>query len=515
MSFTRKRVPVACSFCRSRIDTSGGTREILGKLNNIERILQDHSSLISDIRKEDNRASSNDYIRSSSDNTISHAAGIPSNTRASSWTLAEIQHDSDINVPPLTIPPEHKTSSSYLLGLPEVKSLVGEYPADLFFRLESKDPLSFETQQPIHIDQSHATDLVNSFFLSAHQHHPILDQSEFWDTFSRFIESGPDSSIESALCMVVLAIGEVTLTPVESLSLGSSPPGMQYIQHAMPTLLFQSSWSFSLNLALPQALVLSSIYFAYIVRPLQSWRMIYSAATILQIQLSRHASYQRTPQQRESIIRLFWSCFLVECDRLAELELPRSGLQQLADTISLPECTNLDIVHSTSFLAEISVRKLLNRIHNLLYQSGEKDSTFSSTSLTVRNDFGPVDLSALQSFCDELHTQLELWHSSIPDNVRPRLDTEPLTTNSNDRQSILRIRYFAARHILYRPFLLQVINNYGTSPSELIDRACICIESCRKYIHSTTSILAKQSQYTWTFSVSYVEKTKMLVGGAG
>lgn len=206
---------------------------------------------------------------------------------------------------------------------------------------------------------------------------------------------------------------------------------------------------------------------------------------------------------------------MVECDRLAELELPRSGLQQLADTISLPECTNLDIVHSTSFLAEISVRKLLNRIHNLLYQSGEKDSTFSSASLTVRNDFGPVDLSALQSFCDELHTQLELWHSSIPDNVRPRLDTEPLTTNSNDRQSILRIRYFAARHILYRPFLLQVINNYGTSPSELIDRACICIESCRKYIHSTTSILAKQSQYTWTFSVSYVEKTKMLVGGAG
>ena len=225
----------------------------------------------------------------------------------------------------------------------------------------------------------------------------------------------------------------------------------------------------------------------------------------------RHASYQRTSQERESIIRLFWSCFLVECDRLAELELPRSGLQQLADTISLPECTNLDIVHSTSFLAEISVRKLLNRIHNLLYQSGEKDSTFSSTCLTIRDDFGPVDLLALQSFCDELHTQLELWHSSIPDNARPSLDTQLLTTHFNDRQSILRIRYFAARHILYRPFLLQVINNSGTLPSELIDRACICIESCRNYIHSTTPVLAKQSQYTWTFSVSYVETTKKLL----
>lgn len=281
---------IAISFQICRIDTTGGTREILGRLNNIERILKDQSSLISEIGKEDNHASLNGYIRSPSDNKSSRADGIPSSNRASSWTLAEIQHGSDMNVPPLTIPPEHKTSSSYLLGLPGVKSLVGDYPADLFFRLESRDPLSFETQQSIHIDQSHAADLVNSFFISAHQHHPILDESEFWNTFSRFIESGPDSSIESALCMVVLAIGEATLTPVESLSLGMSPPGMRYIQYAMPTLLFQSSWSFSFNLALPQALVLSSIYFAYIVRPLQSWRMIYSAATILQIQLSRYES---------------------------------------------------------------------------------------------------------------------------------------------------------------------------------------------------------------------------------
>ncbi|CAI7668034.1 unnamed protein product [Penicillium pancosmium] len=416
-----------------------------------------------------------------------------------------------MHTPPLSIPPEHKTSSSYLLSLPQVKSLVGDYPPDLFFRLESSEQLPFETewsnapapQQPWRIDEKYGAELVNFFFSSAHQHHPLLDESDFRGIYSRFIKKGPDSSIESALCMVVLAIGEAAMTEADIPSLKTSPPGIRFIRHAMPTLLYHSSWSFSFNLSLPQALVLSSIYYAYIVRPLRSWRMVYSAATIIQLQLSRHASYQRTPRERESIIRLFWSCFLVECDRIAELELPRSGLQQLTDTISLPACTDLGIIQSTSFLAEISVRKLLNRIHNLLYQSGKNPSAFSSTTLTVRNDLSPVDNVALQSFCDELHSQLELWHSSIPEAARPNLEPESIAITSSDRQAILRIRYFAARHILYRPFLLQVISNPGSLPSgETIEKARICIESCRSYIHSTTPVLAGPSQYTWTFSIS-------------
>lgn len=161
-------------------------------------------------------------------------------------------------------------------------------------------------------------------------------------------------------------------------------------------------------------------------------------------------------------------------------------------------------MQSTSFLAEISVRKLLNRIHNLLYQGDKSVSTFSSTMLTVRDDPSTVDILALQSFCDELHSQLEIWHSSIPSAARPSLDVESLPIISSERPAILRIRYFAARHILYRPFVLHIINNPGTSPSDLIDKACICIESCRSYIYSTTPILAEPSQYTWTFSVSYV-----------
>jgi len=212
-----------------------------------------------------------------------------------SWTYSGLDFQPDLpNLPPLTIPFKHKTSSSYLLSLPPVKSLIGVYPTDLFFLLESKaqlpPELSFETwpapKQPVDIDRNLADDLVSIFFASAHHNHPILDADEFRDLYSCFLENGPDSSAETALCMVVLALGAVAGSGPDAHVFYNSPPGLRYMQHAMPILLSQSSWSFTCSLILPQALVLASVYFAYIVRPLQSWRLIYFATTILQFKLS-------------------------------------------------------------------------------------------------------------------------------------------------------------------------------------------------------------------------------------
>lgn len=198
---------------------------------------------------------------------------------------------------PLMIPVKHKTSSSYLLSLPSVKALIGEYPPDLFYRLESKSQLPQELNfdygptfpPPFVIPTDVAVDLVAVFFATVHPNHPILDYEGFQEAFSKFLKTGPDSSIESALSMVVLALGVVASSPPDASTFSASPPGMRYIQYAMHTLLFLSSWSFSFDLMLPQGLVLASVYFAYIVRPLQSWRLIYSATALLQFKLSGYA----------------------------------------------------------------------------------------------------------------------------------------------------------------------------------------------------------------------------------
>lgn len=205
---------------------------------------------------------------------------------------------------------------------------------------------------------------------------------------------------------------------------------------------------------------------------------------------------------RESVTRLFWSCFVIECDRLAELELPRSELQQLTDEISLPNCTNLDMMQATCYLAEISIRRLLNRTHGSLYPRKKHGSSLSSTSFMITEDFSIQDVSAMNAVCDELHSQLNSWYSSIPEAYQPNLD---VTQNINDRQAILRTRYFATRHIIYRPFVLYIVTHGREHTSEtMVAKAGICIESCRSYIHSTRQLLEKPSQYTWTFALSYV-----------
>ena len=208
------------------------------------------------------------------------------------WPTPGYDVSDNASLPPLDIPVKHKTSSSYLLGMPAMRALVGEYPKDLFFLLESKHPLppqlSFETlprtPPQLHVTREIADHLVATFFATAHINYPILDEASFRELYYVFLENGVDSSVESALCLVVFALATVATASPESFS--ASPPGMEYLQHALPTLLSLSSWSFTHSIVLAQALVLASVYFAYIVRPLQSWRLIYSASTILQFKLS-------------------------------------------------------------------------------------------------------------------------------------------------------------------------------------------------------------------------------------
>ncbi|KAL2106729.1 hypothetical protein VUR80DRAFT_6300 [Thermomyces stellatus] len=155
---------------------------------------------------------------------------------------------------------------------------------------------------------------------------------------------------------------------------------------------------------------------------------------------------------------------------------------------------------STCFLAELAVRRLLNRIHNSLYNQKPHALSLSSTSLMALEEFSNEEISSMVVVCDELQRQLDLWHASIPEAYRPSLALGPAV---NDRESVLRIRYFAARHIIYRPFVLNVTNNEASPHSEsVIEKASLCIESCRMYLRSTTDILRKPSPYTWTFSLS-------------
>ncbi|KAI3575883.1 hypothetical protein IWW34DRAFT_879561 [Fusarium oxysporum f. sp. albedinis] len=548
MSFNRQRVALACTYCRhrkrrcdatkprcnnctrsgadchyddgpsQRIDTSGGTKEIISRLKDIKDILAEQQQHLTALSSR-NHSQPASRVNLSQGATPNASDGSPISAPANGTQAIDdeppqfsssMREPLDVASEPMNIPAEHKTSSSYLLGLPAVKMLVGEYPTNLFFLLESQSPLppelSPEQSQnplpPFQIERSVLDHLVATFFSSVHVSHPVLDQAEFTEIYERFLDKGADSSTESALCMTVFALGAVSSLPMGLCHPQTSPNGTKYMKYALPTLMLRSLWLFSFDLTLAQALVLASVYFAYIVRPLHSWRLIYLATNLLQLKLSSLDCQKQTLNTEVDILRLFWSCFIIECDRLAELELPRSSLQHLTDDASLPRCGNLDDLHMTAYLAEISIRRLLNRIHNSLYPRtpNSLNTSLSSTSLMTPEEFSIDELTSITSVCEELHSQLDLWHAAIPEQFRPPLNLEEI---DNDRISILRIRYYAAKHIIYRPFVLHVTTHTSSQiSSAIVEKAGICIESCSLYLYHTSKILRAPSQYTWTFALS-------------
>lgn len=100
------------------------------------------------------------------------------------------------------------------------------------------------------------------------------------------------------------------------------------------------------------------------------------------------------------------------------------------------------------FVAETAIRRLLNRVHSSLYSSENSD-------LVSFADIGPrpgnISLGKLINVSAELNRQLEEWYMSIPESLRPPLGTEAI---ANDRGKVLRLRFYAARHIIHRPFVL-------------------------------------------------------------
>lgn len=164
-------------------------------------------------------------------------------------------------------------------------------------------------------------------------------------------------------------------------------------------------------------------------------------------------------------------------------------------------------------IAEHALRRLLNRILSALYNpdSTHRYSLLPPDPVRIWQRMG---LPKLLSLSAELNRQLEQWYRSIPEYLRFPKGIDPLP---NDRSRVLRIRYYMARQLIYRPFLLQAVARHQDSrssplsplpesdPSNLpvpvaLERCETCIDSCVKYLQNVVDMIDKRSPYLWTFA---------------
>lgn len=173
------------------------------------------------------------------------------------------------------------------------------------------------------------------------------------------------------------------------------------------------------------------------------------------------------------------------------------------------------------FVAETAVQRLLNRIYSSLYASDNTD--MAEGAVTPSN----INFNKMLSLSSELDCQLQEWYVSILLKLRPPIGIEPIASY---RGRVLRIRYYAAHHIIHRPFVLSVAlqqkhlrsSSSGASsqlsgpspppphpaaaafpvPRVVLDKCETCINACTTYLYNVIGMLDRHSPYMWSFSQS-------------
>ncbi|KAI7567855.1 hypothetical protein KC346_g20637, partial [Hortaea werneckii] len=289
-----------------------------------------------------------------------------------------------------TMPKTHTTPALHLLQWPVIKDLVSR-PCDpqvLLQREMAREPLDLRQYQAL--DFSNLNAYAQAFFERVNVWYAIVNPYTWWQYYRTAASQNLQSGAESCAVLLVLALGEAAHSGV-SISLlpsGQRPPGMSF---------FAAAWTM-----LPSLM-------------------------------------------KELLERVYWNTLLIESDLLAELDLPHSGIVQFEEIMRLPRSFPYDVTIAGPdeelpgdddlwyFLAEIALRRLLNRVSHLIY-THKRSATFS--------------IASLEPVVAELDYQLTQWYEGLPISVKFPRERTPAASQV---QTVLRLRYFACRTIIYRP----------------------------------------------------------------
>jgi hypothetical protein len=214
------------------------------------------------------------------------------------------------------IPQEHKTSTTWLLSSPEIEQLLGHYPKHFFFQIESKHVLPESLTRPDVQELSDATlcsdeqwhRTCEQYFRAAHVYYPVLSRNDLEQYRSDVQNGGDEVEIKRAVLSLIETL--CTLSTIQSLDW---LPAYAPLASAMRVLNHHLAWSFRNSIELAQALVLASSCFAYLARPLHSWRYAQIAYNCLEyVSDSDDSATQSKNAWDERQRRIYWACFLIE-----------------------------------------------------------------------------------------------------------------------------------------------------------------------------------------------------------
>lgn len=197
--------------------------------------------------------------------------------------------------------------------------------------------------------------------------------------------------------------------------------------------------------------------------------------------------------------------------------MPVSGVGRIESSIPLPGAYGTHAAPQEEeqsalyFLACISMRRLLNRVHQLLYA---RDTGACE----------PLDDVRFPVVVAELDHQLEEWRDVLPAAFAFEVGFEGRSggggrtngTVASEHGAFLRQRYLACRSVIYRPYLMWMLAGAGEgggtsisgraggpSVSEEVLRSCkACLDACLLHILNLRGFAHTVLVDTWICSLS-------------
>jgi hypothetical protein len=407
-----------------------------------------------------------------------------------------------------TMPKVHSTPALNLLQWPIIRDLVARpYDPQQLLQLEL-------AREPLHILAPSSLDLINigtyieAFFSRANIWYAVVDPYAWERDYQTALTQGFRDGAESCMCLLVFALGAASNGgTISDLPCDQPPPGMDFFATAwglLPQLMTRNS------MPAAQCMVLAAAYLFYLVRPLEAWTLLSNTSTKLQLLLHGTTAASPTSELGE---RVYWNALLFESDLLAELDLPHSGIVQFEETVGLPGgfdpsvaavsgSPNHDAVAAAAvgrdepwyFLAEIALRRLLNRVSHILYSPRGRRTS----------------LAALQPVVEELDFQLSQWYANLPPSLQFPHATVP---QANSVQTVLRLRYFACRTIIFRPYIHAVLDDARVISDPAVRSGCLAgLEASLRQLEHVSAHRAGHLPYLWQGALSLVSQCLLVMG---
>ncbi|KAI0845980.1 hypothetical protein F5Y00DRAFT_254929 [Daldinia vernicosa] len=235
-------------------------------------------------------------------------------------------------------------------------------------------------------------------------------------------------------------------------------PGLEYFALAMDIM---GSHMGGFNLKHVYVHILAGLYYGQLGRVLESWSYISLASRNLQVilrpsldRLSKWHDQGRSIGQSRRDNQLafaFWTCLQLESDILAELPLPQSGILQYEDRMPYPNseyAVNQGFSEHivTGYIAQLYLRKQLNQVHTLLYDSDKQNKHKNGITLD-----DPAIEEGIKRIEEMLRNSRNRW---VPNSYRWNDNDPPASDILGAR---LRAKYWGSQVILYRPFLRAIL----------------------------------------------------------